>query len=164
MSYTASSTYTYSVVDIEVVMRRFSADIMMIAASTQAITEATARDYAHDAEVLAKNGYLRAVDLTLLSGTSEICATQYGVNTSAGELTTSRPGGVLWPRVANAHIRITLFYTSAYDASARESLRQSLRINWIPSTEDTSHSRLVQSGSRDYASNGWSLQRKDFGV
>lgn len=164
MSYTASSTYTYSVVDIEVVMRRFAADIIMIAASTQAITEATARDYAHDAEVLAKNGYLRTVDLTLFSGATEICATQYGVNTDAGGLTTSRPGGVMWPRVANPRIQITLFYTSAYDAAAHESLRHRLRINWVPSTADTSHSGLVQSGSRDYASNGWGLQRKDFGV
>ena len=33
MSYTSTATYTYSVTDVEVVMRRFSADIVMIAAS-----------------------------------------------------------------------------------------------------------------------------------
>ena len=68
MSYTATATHTYSVTDIEIVMRRFSADIIMIAQSTQAITEAEARDYAHDVEALAKKGYLQKVDLTLLSG------------------------------------------------------------------------------------------------
>lgn len=164
MSYTESATYTYSVVDIEVVMRRFSADIVMIAQSSQAITEATARDYAHDAEVLAKNGYLRMVDLTLFDGSKEIRATQYVVNTNAGDLTTSRPGGVMWPRVASPYLRITLYYTDSYDASAREALRKTLRINWVPSSADTSHSGLAQSGSRDYASNGWGMQRRDFGA
>jgi hypothetical protein len=164
MSYSASATYTYSVVDIEAVMRRFSADIIMIAQSTQAITEATARDYAHDAEILAKNGYLRLVDLTLLSAAAEICATQYYVNTDAGGLTSSRPGGVMWPRVVNPFLRITLYYTPAYDAAAREALRGKLKIGWVTSTADTSHSALVQSGGRDYASNGWGMQRRDYGT
>lgn len=164
MSYSTSATYTYSVVDIEAVMRRFSADIIMIAQSTQAITEAAARDYAHDVELLAKHGYLRIVDLTLLSGSAEVCAAQYVVNTDAGGLTASRPGGVLWPRVANPFLRITLYYTSAYDAAARAALRGSLKIGWVPSTADTSHAALPQSGGRDYASNGWGLQRKDYGT
>src|SRR3954449_3943200 len=102
MTYTASETYTYTITDIENVVRRFSADLVMIAQSSGTITEAKARDYAHDAELLAKKGYLKRVDVTLLSGTTEIRATQYVVSTAAGGLTMSRPGGVLWPRVANA--------------------------------------------------------------
>ena len=38
----------------------------MIAQSSGAITEACAHDYAHDVELLAKEGYLKSVDLTLL--------------------------------------------------------------------------------------------------
>src|SRR5438045_2606977 len=131
MSYSTSATYTYTVADIEAVMRRFSADIVMIAQSSQAITETTAHDYAHDAELLARNGYLRTVDITLLSGSVEVCAAQYVVNTESGGLTTSRPGGVLWPRVSSPFLRITLYYTSAYDAAAREALRGRLRIGWV---------------------------------
>ena len=145
-------------------MRRFSADIIMIAQSTQAITEAEARDYAHDVEALAKKGYLQKVDLTLLSGSVEARATQYVVNAAAGGLTSSRPGGVLWPRVANPHLRIVLFYTSAYTAAARASMQSTLKIGWVPTSADTSHSSLAQSGGRDYASNGWGLQRKDYGA
>ena len=162
MSYTASSTYTFSVVDIENVMRRFSADIVMIAQSSQATTEATARDYAHDAELLAKYGYLRMVDVTLLDGSREVRAAQYVVNTNAGDLTASRPGGVLWPRVSSPFLRIILYYTASYDSNAREALRPSLRIPWITTNADTSHVGLAQSGSRDYASNGWGMQRRDF--
>ncbi len=103
MSYTAteSESYTYTTLDIETVVRRFAADIVMIAQSSAALTEAKAQDYAHDVEALAKKGYLKKVDLTLFSGTTEVRATQYVVSTAAGDLTMSRPGGVMWPRVAN---------------------------------------------------------------
>jgi hypothetical protein len=159
---TASDTYTHTTADIETVVRRFTADIVMIAQSSGAITEAKAREYAHDVEVLAKLGYLKKVDLTLFSGTTEVRATQYVVSTSAGDLTMSRPGGVMWPRVANSDFRIILGYTDAYTATVHESMKGKLKISWAPSNADTSHATLVASGSRDYASNGWGMQRKDF--
>jgi Bacterial HORMA domain family 1 len=164
MSYMAivSDTYTYTDVDIETVVRRFTADIVMIAQSSSAITEAKARDYAHDVEVLAKKGYLKKVDLTLFSGTTEVRATQYVVNTYSGDLTMSRPGGVLWPRVADCFLRIILSYTDDYTAAAKEALRGKLRTNWTPTSADTSHAGLKASGGRDYASNGWGMQRRDF--
>src|SRR5438067_10353166 len=99
MAYTVSETYSYTTSDIEKVVRRFTADLVMIAQSSGTITEAKAREYARDVETLAKNGYLKRVDLTLLCGTREITATQYTVNTEAGGLSMSRPGGVLWPRI-----------------------------------------------------------------
>lgn len=162
MSYTDTQTYSYTVSDIESVVRRFTADIVMIAQSSGAITEAKARDYAHDVEALAKMGYLKKVDLTLFSGSSEVRATQYLVNTTAGDLTTSRPGGVMWPRVVNPDFRIILSYTEAYDDAAREGMKGKLKIGWVPTNADTSHATLIQSGGRDYVSNGWSMQRKDY--
>lgn len=164
MSYTVAETrsYTYTVTDIETVMRRFTADIVMVAQSSGAITEAAARDYAHDVEVLAKKDYLKNVDLTLFSGAVEICAIQYVVGTSAGDLAMSRPGGVMWPRVPDPYLRIVLSHTAAYDAAAREAMKGKLRINWTPTDVDTSHSRLTQSGGRGYASNGWGMQRRDY--
>ena len=95
MSYAYSVSETYSVIDVEVVMRRVTTDLVMIASSTKAITEEQARNWGHDIEVLAKNGYLKKVDLTLLSYGVEQKATCFEVNTASGELKTSRPGGVL---------------------------------------------------------------------
>lgn len=164
MSYTATRTYTYSVTDIELVVRRFLADIVMMAQSSQAITEVTARDYAHDVEALAKQGYLRMVDLTLFDNGMEARAAQYVVNTASGELTMSRPGGVMWPRVANPYFRIVLSYTCAYDEAARNAMARRLKIAWVPTSADTSHSSLVRVGGRDYASNGWGMQRTDYGA
>lgn len=162
MSYTCSATETYSVTDVEIVTRRVTTDFIMIAGSTGAVTEDRARDWGNDIEVLAKNGFLKAVDLTLLSGGIEIRAVRYDVNTQTGNLTMSRPGGVLWPKVSNPELRIILYHTDLYDSIAKEKLKTKLRIPWTPTTVDTSHSTLKNGANRDYASNGYGMQRKDF--
>ncbi len=164
MSYTTvdTDTYSYTTSDVEAVMRRFTADLVMIAQSSGAISEATAREYAHDLELLAKNGYLKKVDLTLLSGAIEVRAAQYMVNTSAGDLVMSRPGNALWPRLANSSLRIVVTHTDAYTETARQTMKTKLKISWVTSNADTSHATLKSSGGRTYASNGWGLQRKDF--
>lgn len=162
MSYAITETETYTTTDIATVVRRFTADIVMIAQSSRAITEAKARDYAHDVELLAKEGYLKKVDLTLLSAGVEVRACQYVVNTAANDLTMVRPGGVMWPQVANAYLRIVISYTSDYDDAARERMKKKFKVDWSPTNADTSHVGLSRTGGRDYASNGWGLQRQDY--
>lgn len=164
MSYTYAATETYSVADIEVVMRRVTADLVMIASSTRAISEEKARNWGHDIEVLAKNGYLKKVDLTLLSFGVEQRATCFEVNVVSGDLTMSRPGGVMWPQVPSPELRIVLSYTSDYDNAAREKMSPKLKINWVPSSADLSHPTLAANASRDYVSNGYGMQRKDFSL
>ena len=39
-----------------------------------------------------------------------------------------------------------------------------LKINWVPSTVDLSHSTLTSNANRDYVSNGYGMQRKDFSL
>jgi hypothetical protein len=161
-SATATTSFTYTTSDIEAVVRRFTADLVMIAQSSRAISEAKAREYAHDIEALAKKGYLAEVDLTLLSGKTEVRAVRYVVNISAGDLISSRPGGVMWPQVTNAELRILLFHTPAYTDVAREEMKGRLKIGWVTTSADTSHAALEACDGRDYASNGWGMQRKDF--
>lgn len=164
MSYTGTATVseTYTTVDIENVIRRVTADLVMIAASSGAITEAKAREYGHDIELLAKNGYLRKADVTLFSGETEVKATCFEVNTSSGNLEMSRPGGVRWPQVANPYLRIVLSYNDSYTDEARGKMTGKLNIAWTPTDADTSHTGLKAVGGRDYASNGYGMQRKDF--
>jgi hypothetical protein len=162
MSSTATATNTYTVADIEKVARKFAADLIMIAQSTGAMDEVEARKHAHDIEALAAAGYLRSVDLTLIQLGRELRAARYEVNTSAGGLSSSRPGGVLWPRVSGGTLRIVVSHTAAYTEAAREKMQQKLKLSWSPSYDDTSHSTLTAGGGRDYVSNGWGLQRKDF--
>ncbi len=134
----------------------------MIANSTGAWTTEQAADFSHDVEVLAKAGYLSWVDVTLLSYGVEQKAVRFDVNTNAGSLTSSRPGGVLWPKVASPRLRIVLGYTDAYTSAAREATRGKLKIGWVPNCEDTHHASLTSSGGRDYASNTYGMKRKDW--
>ena len=64
---TASATSTYTVVDIEKVVRRVKADLVMIADSTGGWSSEKTIQYAHDVELLAKAGFLKYVDVTLFS-------------------------------------------------------------------------------------------------
>jgi hypothetical protein len=160
-SYTSSSSYT--VADIEKVANRFSSDLLMIADSTKALAQDKARTYARDVEQLMKNGYLESVDVTLLDFFGqELRAVRYNVDTEAGSLTNSRPGGVLWPQTTGGSVRLVLRYNSSYDDDAQETMRKSLEIPWVPTSADTSHTSLRAGTGRDYESNGFGLQRKDF--
>ena len=109
---TRSVTATYTKVDVENVVRRVKADLNMIADSTGAWASGQAANYAHDIELLAKKGYLKSVDVTLLSNGIEVKAVRFDVNTDAGSWTSNRPGGVLWPRVADANLRVVLIPAS----------------------------------------------------
>lgn len=157
---TATATYTY--VDIENVVRRVNADLVMIADSTGCWTAEEARNYAHDIEVLAKAGYLKWVDVTLISNGGEVKAARFEVSTEASSLTTSRPGGVLWPKIAGAELRIVLSHTDDYTNVAREATKGKLKIGWVSCYDDTSHAGLTSSGGRNYVSNAYGMQRKDW--
>jgi hypothetical protein len=159
---TASATATYTVLDIERVVRRVKADLIMIADSTGGWTPEKASQYVHDVELLAKAGYLDYVDVTLFSNGIEMKATRFDVDTDAGGLTCSRPGGVLWPKVVAPHLRMVLGYSSAYTAAAKEAFKNQLKISWSPTNADTSHSSLNSAGGRDYVSNAYGMQRKDW--
>lgn len=162
VSQTATKTGTYTIADIEKVVTRVRADLMMIGDSTGAWTPEKVRKYAHDIELLAKAGYLKSVDVTLFDGENEVYATRFIISTDAANWTSSRPGGVLWPRVTDPFLRIVLSYTGSYDANARTAMKSKLDINWVTSTDDTSHWMLADKGGRDYSSNSFGVQRKDW--
>ncbi len=159
---TASATASYTVLDVEKVVRRVKADLLMIADSTGGWTPEKAGHYAHDIEVLAKAGYLDYVDVTLFSNGVEVKAARFEVDTDAGGMTCARPGGVLWPRVAGAYLRLVLGYSSTYTADARASIKSQHKIDWSPTDADTSHSSLNRAGGRDYASNAFGMPRRDW--
>jgi len=163
MSSSYSSTTSYTFADIEKVLGNFRADLLMMADSSKAMTQDQARKYAHDVECLIKDGYLKKVDVTLSDffGT-ELRAVTYDVDTEAGSLSGSRPGGVRWPHTPNGKIRVVIWYTAKYDDASRERMREKLEISWGPTSVDTSHSGLQSSSGRNYASNSFGMQRKDF--
>ncbi|RLM19142.1 hypothetical protein BIY29_17045 [Brenneria alni] len=159
---TYSTTSTYTVADIEKVMRSVKADLIIIAITTKAMTEDEAANYAHDIEVLAKKNHLEYADVTLMNGSSEVRAIKYEFQTE-GATGSERPGGVTWPltpKENGGRIRIHLRYTESSSAEKRAGLP--LKFSWVPASTDTSHKDLNSSAARGYSSNGFGANRKDF--
>lgn len=75
----------------------------------------------------------------------------------------SRPGGVMWPQLPSSQLRIVLSYTKL-TTTRRGQISPRLKVNWVPSKVDLSHSTLTASANRDYVSNGYGMQRKDFSL
>jgi hypothetical protein len=162
MSATQAGTYTITDADVEKTFRRFRADLKMIAESSQAFTVEKAEIYAHDAELLAKKRFLAYVDITLLDDGVEVRAMRYIVNQNSGNLEASRPGNALWPKVWKPRFRIVLSYTAAYTDEQKKNLASSLKIGWVNNYEDISHASLRQTTARNYVSNDYGLERKDY--
>ncbi len=159
---TYSTTSTYTVADVEKVVRSVKADLIIIATTSKAMTEDEATNYAHDIEILAKRNYIECVDVTLMSGSSEVRAIKYEFQTE-GATGADRPGGVVWPltpKVQGGWIRIILRYTDS--ASAGKLAELPLKITWFPSSTDTSHKDLTISHGRGYSSNGFGTNREDY--
>lgn len=159
---TATKTATYTDVDIRDVVRQLRTDLYMIAESTGTWTRQQVQNYVHDVELLALGDYLAWVDVTLLSDGQEVKAVRYKVDADAGSLKVSRPGGVLWPKTPSATLRMIISYSIQYDEAAQSQLRDKLKISWGPSNDDTSHSSLSAGAGRNYASNSYGLQRKNW--
>jgi hypothetical protein len=160
---TMTRSATYSTVDVGNVVRRLKADLLMMGDSTGLWTPQKAADYAYDVEELAKKDYLSWVDVTLINAFGqEITAVRYDVTTSAGALTSSRPGGVLWPKTPGGQLRMIIGYTDDYDSDARRTMSDKLRIGWTTTYDDYSHSNLTRGDGRDYTSNAFGMTRKDW--
>lgn len=162
MSQTATKTATYTVADIEKVVTRVRADLKMIASSTGGWTDAKTLDYAHDIEALAKEGYLEYVTVFLFDGSKKVRAARFTIDTNASTWTSDRPGGVLWPRLADPTLKLYLHYTDDYTAEARAAMASKLKISWSQTNDDTSCTGMVSAGGRDYASNAYGIGRKDW--
>jgi len=137
----------------------------MIAASSGAMTREEAEKYGHDIERLANGEYLKFVDVTLIANGEEVRAARYTVNIAAGDLTPSRPGGVLWPKIAGAGLNIVIVYTDKWWAlpeSSRKAIKASLKIQWGPSSRDISHAALKAVAWRSYVSGAYGVERQDY--
>lgn len=165
MSQTATRTITYSITDVQNVMRKFKSDLRMIAECTGAITTTEADNYWTDMELLAKESYLAYVDVTLLSSGWEVRAVRYDVNEDASDLLPNRPGGVFWPRMSNPDLRIVIGKTGKWRALTPledSVLRRRLRYTWVTTAIDLSHAGLRSNGNRNFISNGYGLTRQDY--
>lgn len=159
-TYTGSSSYTYSVADVENVVRNFAADLRMIAESSGTWSRSEVDLYVEDVNYLAKQKYIKLIDITLLGGAVEEKAVRYIVNENSGELEASRPGGVRWPRIVGARLRMIVRPTSKWGTTPPD--RGKLNYPWGDSSEDISHAALTSSTGRNFTSSGYGFMRTDY--
>jgi hypothetical protein len=127
------------------------------------MSEEHADKYAHDIDLLAKSGYLDAVDVTLLSALrTEIKAARYNFKSGAEAIGSARPGGVRWPDTPSGSVRIILYTNDKYDNEADKVAKLPCKISWKPTSEDATHSALKMAGGRQYSSNGFGANRDDY--
>ncbi|WP_186038782.1 hypothetical protein [Burkholderia gladioli] len=159
---TRTASFTHTVADIEKVFRRFSADIKMIAESSKAMSLEAAEKYGHDIQILATKGYIKWIDVTLMSGATEICAVQYTVVTGQTDMSADKPGGVAWNPVAGGKLRIVVSHTSDYTEETAAALSGKLKLSWGPTSDDLSHKTLTSDAERQYSSKDYGLTRQGF--
>lgn len=159
-TYTASSSHTYSVADVENVVRNFAADVRMIAESSGAWSRNYVDLLVEDVSYLAKRKYIELIDITLLVGNVEEKAARYTVNENSGELEANRPGGVRWPRLVGARLRMIVVRTSKWTSNPPD--RSQLNNPWGESDEDISHALLTSSAGRNFTSSMYGFQRTDY--
>src|SRR5581483_7606890 len=92
-------------------------DFRMIAESSGTWSRGEVDLHVEDLTYLAKNKYIKFIDITLLDGAVEEKAVRYIVNENSGELEASRPGGVRWPRLVGARLRLIIRPTSKWNAT-----------------------------------------------
>jgi Bacterial HORMA domain family 1 len=160
MSDTATVSETYSVADVENVVRNLSSDLKMIAESSGTWSRSLVEQYLADVTIMAKKKYLNYVDVTLMYQGLEIKAARYTVNENSGELSSSRPGGVMWPRHSSANLRLVLGMTSKWESEPPD--QSQFNISWTTTGMDVSHSGLKSSDGRNFTSNAYGLQRRDY--
>ena len=89
---TATRTSSFTFTDIRDVVRQLTTDLKMIGSSSSAMSEQDAADYGHDIEALAANGYLSAVDVTLIDAYgAEVRAVRYDVDEDTGQSSRADP-------------------------------------------------------------------------
>ena len=160
-SYTSSSTYTST--DVATVMRKFRADLYMMAESSGGLSRSKAEEYAADIELLAQHGCLEFVDVRLTSSGIEQRAARYTVNVISKALSSTRPGGAMWPRLSSPKLHVVINYAEG-GKEVETTLQRAgkLHINWSPTYDDISHSSLTGGAERSYGSNGFGLDRQDY--
>jgi hypothetical protein len=161
---TFSTSSTYTVADVAKVVDKFTADLLMIAQATGAMTVQAARLAAADVKLMAQRGYINRVDIVLhnAAGTT-VRAAAYRASEDASGWSSDRPGNNLWPRSPNGGLAVVAFFTTTWWALT-EAQRQAFLINecgdkWGPSSIDTSYGGMVGRYDRRYASNGYGLER-----
>lgn len=166
MTYSYTTTSTYTATDVKRVMDYFAADFDMIAQSTGLRTREDVKAVSADIRKMAVNGYLDEVNLYLVdkNGTT-IRATKYKVSESASLWTSDKPSKNLWPACPGGQLKVHVTHNSKWWAltqSQRDTFESDYEVTWGTGKLDTNFPMLSQSSSQQYCSNAYGLKKTLF--
>lgn len=163
MSYTESSTQTYTVADIGKVIDCFAADLDMNSQSTGLLTRGLVKQYAADVKAMAQHGYLAEANIVLKDSAGNVLrASKYEVSTDAASLAASRPGNNRWPTTPGGELSVVVRYSQNWrdlTDSRRAAFNATLSTFWVSSSTDLLFPTLTRYADRNYVSNGWGVTK-----
>ena len=164
MSFSATSTSTYTTADVAKVVDRFAADLGMAAQSTGLMPASEVADFVADVKLLAQRGYIKRVDIVLKDSVrAPVRVAKYEVSTDAAFWSADRPGDMLWPR-SDGSLDVIVKYSGAWSDlgdATKQRVRDECRISWTPTSVDTAYPGMISRPGRRYASNAYGLERTD---
>lgn len=166
MTYSYTSTSTYTATDVKRVMDYFAADFDMIAQSTGLRTRENVKAVSADIRKMAVAGYLDEVNLYLVDKSgATIRATKYKVSDSAFLWSSDKPSKNLWPASPGGQLKVHVTHNRAWSVltqAQRVAFESDYEVNWGTGNIDTSFPMLSQAQSQQYASNAYGLKKTLF--
>ena len=160
-----TGTQTRTVADVRKVLNSFGADYSMKAQSTGLGTRADIEETVEDLIAFANAGYVDSIVVILWdSAGNQIRGRKYVVSNAAIGWPNDLPGNSLWPRTPGGTLQLIAIMSDEWwklSLQARENAKARLEIKgaWPASSTDTSFSGLTGTRDRQYASNGFGLER-----
>ena len=163
MTATATRTAAFTVTDARYVGAKIGADLRLLNALYGRPSLASIDDFAEEAALLLRDGYLRTVDYGFLGDTANEWKLRLRYTaTAGGQLLDSRPGSLpTAAAVAGRDFCSYLIYSGAYhalSASEQAAVRGPLPVERVGADEPTTGAGRVLSG-HGYARNGVGVSR-----
>ena len=164
-----TTTQTYTVVDIRKTFENFQAELGMIARRTKKWEQSYVEDVSYDVIKLAENKYLKSVDIVLMNSKTDkpVRATRYTVSLDGKTMKGDRAGGNNWSNIPDTYLHVIVKYSDSWGRLSEEQQQEfrnnnSFKINWSPTSVDTTYSHLEKEQAQLFGSKGYELQKENF--
>jgi hypothetical protein len=169
MSTTGTLTNTFTTADIRKVIEHFAADFSMMVLFTGLHSREYVTKVAHDLNVFADFRCITEVKLMLKDKVgNKLNASVYKISEAATGWTCERPGNNNWPRTPDGTLLVIGTMTQTWHVKTdaeKAAFRQKQGLNWPwnPTTQDVSVLGMTATAGQTYASNGYGIQRTNYG-
>ncbi len=165
MTYSYTTTATYTTTDINRVIDYFTADFDMFSQSTGLRSRENVKLIAEDIRRKAISGYLDEINLYLDDEDGKtIRAAKYKIYESAYG-SSDKPSNSLWPRCPNGSLGVYVINSRKWwdlSDSQREKFQADNKVKWGTGDLDTSFPTLSQKSQQNYSSNSYGLKKTMF--